>query len=102
MSALEQSDTTVRSNGAPPEQAGRIAVQNPATGEVIGQVDDMTPAQVEAVVERARRAQPAWEALGFDGRADVMYALRRWLVQNRDRMIKTIVEETGKTREDAQ
>ena len=41
MSALEQSDTTVRSNGAPPEQAGRIAVQNPATGEVIGHVDDM-------------------------------------------------------------
>ena len=55
MSALEQSDTTVRSNGAPPEQAGRIAVHNPATGEVIGQVDDMSPAQVEAVVERARR-----------------------------------------------
>ena len=43
MSALEQSDTTVRSNGAPPEQAGRIAVENPATGEVIGQVDDMSP-----------------------------------------------------------
>ena len=60
MSALEQSDTTVRSNGAPPEQAGRIAVANPATGEVIGRVDDMTAAQVEAVVERARRAQPGW------------------------------------------
>ena len=39
MSALEQSDTTVRSNGAPPDQAGRIAVHNPATGEVIGHVD---------------------------------------------------------------
>ena len=82
MSALEQSDTTVRSNGAPPEQAGRIEVQNPATGEVIGKVDDMSPAQVEAVVERARRAQPEWEALGFDGRGDVMFELRHWLVQN--------------------
>ena len=85
MSALEQSDTTVRSNGAPPEQAGRIAVQNPATGEVIGRVDDMSPEQVEAAVERARRAQPAWEALGFEGRGEVMYELRRWLVENRNR-----------------
>ena len=69
MSALEQSDSTVRSNGAPPEQPGRIAVQNPATGEVIGKVDDMSPAQVEAVVERARRAQPGWDALGVRRRA---------------------------------
>ena len=101
MSALEQSDTTVRSNGAPPEQAGRIAVQNPATGEVIGQVDDMSPEQVEAAVERARRAQPAWEALGFEGRGEVMYELRRWLVENRERVLDVLVKENGKTREDA-
>ena len=101
MSALEQSDATVRSNGAQSDQAGRIAVLNPATGEVIGQVDDMTPAQVEAVVERARRAQPGWDALGFDGRADVIYELRHWLVQNRDRVLDVLVRENGKTREDA-
>ena len=101
MSALEQSDTTVRSNGAPPEQAGRIEVQNPATGEVIGRVDDMSPEQVEAAVERARRAQPAWEALGFEGRGEVMYELRRWLVENRKRVLDVLVKENGKTREDA-
>jgi len=38
----------------------------------------MRPEQVEALVERARRAQPSWEALGFEGRAKVMYELRRW------------------------
>ena len=97
MSALEQSETTARSNGAPPEQAGRIAVHDPATGAVIGQVDDMSPAQVEAVVERARHAQPGWEALGFEGRADVMYALRYWMVQNRDRVLDLLVKENGKT-----
>ena len=101
MSALEQSDTTVRSNGAPPDQAARIAVHNPATGEVIGQVDDMTPAQVEAIVERARHAQPEWEALGFDGRAQVMKELRYWIVQNRERVLDLLVKENGKTREDA-
>jgi acyl-CoA reductase-like NAD-dependent aldehyde dehydrogenase len=101
MSALEQSDTTVGSNGAAQGQAGRIEVHNPATGEVIGHVDDMTPAQVEALVERARRAQPEWEALGFDRRGAVMRELRWWIVQNRDRVLDLLVKENGKTREDA-
>ena len=101
MSALEQSETTARSNGAPPEQAGRIAVHDPATGAVIGQVDDMSAAQVKDVVERARRAQPGWQALGFERRAEVMYALRYWMVQNRDRVLDLLVKENGKTREDA-
>src|SRR3712207_5953543 len=30
-----------------------------------------------------------------------MYALRTWLIENRDRMLKTIMDETGKAREDA-
>jgi acyl-CoA reductase-like NAD-dependent aldehyde dehydrogenase len=101
MSALEQSDTKIRQNGAPPDGAGRIAVENPATGEVIGHVDDMRPEQVETLVERARRAQPSWEALGFEGRAEVMYELRRWFVQNRERVVDLVVKENGKTREDA-
>ena len=66
MSALEQSESTAQSNGAPPASSGQIAVENPATGEVIGHVDDMSAERVEAIVERARRAQPAWEALGFE------------------------------------
>ena len=101
MSALEQSESTVQSNGAPPASSGRIAVENPATGEVIGHVDDLGADQVQAMVERARRAQNAWEALGFGGRAEVMLALRSWFVENRDRVIDLLVRENGKTREDA-
>jgi len=102
VSALEQSETTAQhSNGAPPAARGQIAVENPATGEVIGHVDDMRAEQVDAMVERARRAQPAWEAQGFDGRAEVMLELRHWFVQNRDQVIDLLVRENGKTREDA-
>jgi acyl-CoA reductase-like NAD-dependent aldehyde dehydrogenase len=101
MSALEQSDTTVQSNGAPPASSAQIAVENPATREVIGYVDDMDSAQVSSMVDRAREAQPAWEALGFDGRARVLLALRHWFVQNRDRVLDLLVKENGKTREDA-
>ena len=101
MSALEQSDTTVRANGAQQDQGGRIAVMNPATGELVGHVDDMSAAQVEAAVERGRRAQPEWESYGFKGRAQVMYDLRYWVVQNRERIVDLLVSENGKTREDA-
>jgi acyl-CoA reductase-like NAD-dependent aldehyde dehydrogenase len=79
-----------------------IAVENPATGEIIGHVPDMTAAEVAELARRARAAQPAWEALGFDGRGRVLRRMQRWLMDNADRVIGTICSETGKTYEDAQ
>jgi acyl-CoA reductase-like NAD-dependent aldehyde dehydrogenase len=76
-------------------------VENPATGQTIAHVPDIGAHEVAELVARARSAQPGWDALGFDGRAEVMYEARTWMVENRDRMLRTIMEETGKTREDA-
>ena len=87
-------------NGSP--AGNTIPVENPATGEIIAHVPDMSAEEVAGLVERARAAQPAWEALGFDGRRAVMLEARKWLIQNRRRMIETVVEESGKTFEDAQ
>jgi acyl-CoA reductase-like NAD-dependent aldehyde dehydrogenase len=93
---------------AKPDQLGngaaerpQIAVENPATGETIASVPDLDAAQVKALVDRARAAQPAWAGLGFDGRAEVMYDLRRWVVDNRERVAQTIVEENGKPADEA-
>jgi acyl-CoA reductase-like NAD-dependent aldehyde dehydrogenase len=84
------------------ETAGKtVPVENPATGEIIAHVPDMDAAQVKALVDRARAAQPAWHGLGFDGRAEVMYELRRWMVDNRDRVAATISEENGKPADEA-
>ena len=63
---------------------GDIAVENPATGEVIAHVPDTTP---EQVAELARAAQPAWEALGFEGRGRILRRAQKWLVENSDRVI---------------
>lgn len=102
MSTVENRETTVQPDGPGADAGlGKIPVENPATGEIIGQVDDMGAAQVKTLVQRARRAQPGWEALGFEGRAQLMYDLRYWLVQNRERLIRTVIAENGKTREDA-
>ena len=53
------------------------------------------------MAERARAAQPGWEAFGFEGRARVLLRAQKWLMDNAERVIATIVSETGKTYEDA-
>ena len=57
--------------------------------------------EVAGLVARARAAQPAWEALGFEGRGRVLRRMQKWMVDNADRVIQTIVDESGKTYEDA-
>jgi len=99
------SDTTAHDEAAKTGDNGRpaqtIEVRNPATGELIGSVPAVAIEDVEGVVARARAAQPGWEALGFDGRAKALRRAQKWLVDNGDRVARTIVAETGKAYEDA-
>lgn len=83
-------------------ERGTIEVENPATGEIAGRVPRMLPEDVAPMIERARAAQPGWWELGFDGRARVLRRAQRWILDNADRVIRTIVSETGKTWDDAQ
>ncbi len=79
-----------------------VAVENPATGQVIATVPDMGADEIRAMAVKARRVQPGWDALGFEGRGRVLLRAQRWFMDNRERVIETIVSETGKTYEDAQ
>jgi acyl-CoA reductase-like NAD-dependent aldehyde dehydrogenase len=79
-----------------------IPVENPATGGIAGSVPDLDAAAVAELAKRARAAQPQWEAFGFEGRARVLLRAQKWLMENSERVISTIISETGKTYEDAQ
>jgi acyl-CoA reductase-like NAD-dependent aldehyde dehydrogenase len=79
----------------------QIRVENPATGELVAAVPRVGPDAVPGLVARARAAQPAWEALGFEGRAKVLRRAQKWTVDNADRIARTIVSETGKAYDDA-
>jgi acyl-CoA reductase-like NAD-dependent aldehyde dehydrogenase len=79
-----------------------IPVENPATGETIATVPTLGPKEVKELVARARAAQPAWEALGFEERGRYLLRMQKWITDNAERIIATIVSETGKTYEDAQ
>src|SRR4051795_10845578 len=100
MATLETRDAALPQNGAD-VTSDQIAVENPATGQTIGHVPDLGPGEIARMVETARAAQPAWAELGFEARAKVFYRARKWLIDNRERVARTIMEETGKTREDA-
>src|SRR3954465_12150358 len=99
MTTLETPGPAVQLNGG--DTGSQIAVENPATGQTIGHVPDLGAAEVKHMVDIAHAAQPAWADMGFEARAKVFYRARKWLGDNRDRVARTIVEGTGKTREDA-
>jgi acyl-CoA reductase-like NAD-dependent aldehyde dehydrogenase len=98
MASVEQR-TVAKTNGGAPQT---IPVENPATGEVVSTVALLGADDCQAMAERARAAQPQWEAIGFEGRARIMRRAQRWMLDNADRVIKSVVSETGKTYEDAQ
>jgi acyl-CoA reductase-like NAD-dependent aldehyde dehydrogenase len=79
-----------------------IRVENPATGKLIKTVPVLTPTQLDELAAKARRAQPGWDGLGFDGRARVLRRAQKWMLDNVERIIDVVVAESGKTHEDAQ
>ncbi len=101
MAGVEERVASEHSGNGVAAGTGEIVVENPATGAEIGRVPDMSAEQVAELARRARAAQTGWEALGFEGRERVFLRAQKWLMDNRDRVIETIVSETGKTYEDA-
>ncbi|QND83337.1 NADP-dependent succinate-semialdehyde dehydrogenase [Chromobacterium vaccinii] len=73
-----------------------IAVQNPATGETVGQVPKMGAAEAERAVAAAARAFPAWKAKSAKERAAI---LRRWfdlIIAHQQDLAVILTSEQGK------
>ncbi len=98
MSSVEQHETA-GANGATAES---IAVENPATGELVSTVPLLGADALAELAARGREAQPQWEAIGFEGRARILRRAQKWMLDNADRVLDVVVSETGKTYEDAQ
>ena len=69
---------------------------NPATGEVVGVVPVTDPALISDVVRGARLAQPAWNALGFEGRRNLLLPAGDELVRRADELGLLLTREMGK------
>ena len=98
MASVEQHEQAETNGGS----QATIPVENPATGELIGTIPVLGAGELAEMAARGREAQPQWEAIGFEGRARIMRRAQKWMLDNTDRVIETVVSETGKTYEDAQ
>jgi betaine-aldehyde dehydrogenase len=67
-------------------QAAVIEAIDPSTGQVVGEVPEASPADVAAAVAAAGAAQPAWQALGVDGRGQCFRRFGELLSQRREEL----------------
>src|SRR6202012_608841 len=77
------------------------------TGQIVATVPDLDAEAVAEMARRSRAAQAHWNAIGFGARGrrlrrPPMGRAQKCLLDNPDRVIETIVSETGKTYEDAE
>jgi acyl-CoA reductase-like NAD-dependent aldehyde dehydrogenase len=76
--------------------AQRISSVNPATGEVLGELDCASESEVVAAVARARAAQTAWVEIGVRRRIAVLREFQRGLQEKKSRIAEAIAREAGK------
>jgi len=74
----------------------RIASVNPATGEVLGELDSAGPTEVRAAVARAHAAQPEWDAWGIRNRVRVLRRFQQILLAHKTDIARRITQEAGK------
>lgn len=72
-------------------------VWNPATGEQLGSVPMSPLSEVNAAVESAAKAFPAWRRVPAGDRVAFLFRLRELLKQNFEDLARTITIECGKT-----
>ena len=76
-------------------------VHNPAVGEVIGRTPLSTRADVDAAVDAARAAFPAWRDTPVNQRAQVLYKLKAQMEARFDELARIVTTEHGKTIDEA-
>jgi malonate-semialdehyde dehydrogenase (acetylating)/methylmalonate-semialdehyde dehydrogenase len=79
----------------------RKDVFDPNTGTVQAQVELAQSADVDAAVESALKAQPAWAALNPQRRARVMFRFKELIERDMDKLAQMLSSEHGKTVADA-
>jgi succinate-semialdehyde dehydrogenase/glutarate-semialdehyde dehydrogenase len=71
---------------------------NPATGELIGSVETLTPGKVQGVVDDVAAVQPFWAELSLEDRAKYMHRAADVLLDELDELAELLTREQGKPR----
>ncbi|ABE34479.1 aldehyde dehydrogenase family protein [Paraburkholderia xenovorans LB400] len=93
---LIRSDNFIDGAWTPAQDNLRFAVTNPASGEIIAEVADSSPADARAATDAAARALPAWRARLPKERAAVLHRWHALIMANLDALGALISLEQGK------
>lgn len=74
----------------------KVASRDPATGELLRELDCASDQQVQQAVTRARKAQLAWSELAIGSRLAVLRQFQRLLHEKKADIAKLISREAGK------
>ena len=111
--STSKSGTNSSGNGAAPKTAKSAAKKrkapakkpvnalesfNPATGELVGTVETLTPAKVQGVVDDVAEVQPFWAQLSLEDRARYMRRASDVLLEEIDDLAELLTNEQGKPR----
>src|SRR3989442_13812890 len=80
---------------------GTLAVYEPGSGKLVGEVRVSTAAQVRDAAAASRAAQKVWAARSFKERGQALSRFQHGVLDRADELADLIVRENGKTRNEA-
>ena len=84
-----------------PENTGYINVENPSTGQVIGKVPLSTTEETNLAIEAVAAAYKSWSQVPVAQRIKPLYKLQSLILDNKEKIARSISEEMGKSLSDA-
>lgn len=78
-----------------------IEIRSPIDNEVVGNIQVVTHEEIDAVMEKAVKAQRQWEATPLYQRIKVIHLAADWIRQYQDYLTAVLVKEVGKSHDEA-
>jgi len=89
------SDTLIKGS------SGSLDVISPIDGSILSQVFLSSAADVDNAVQAAKAALPAWNEMPIKERVQIFFRYKHLLEENMDELTQLVVEENGKTYDEA-
>ena len=96
-STLFRTECYINGQWCSAESSARLAIKNPATGDVIAEVAKVGAEETRRAIEAAETAMTAWRAVPAKQRASI---LRNWfnlVMDNQEDLARIMTVEQGKT-----
>ena len=94
----KSSNSSAKRSKSKPKATPALQSFNPATGDLVGTVETITPAKVQSVVDDVAEVQPFWAALSLEDRARYMRRAIDVLIAELDEIAELLTAEQGKPR----